>query len=69
MSAVQPVRRLAITELPLVRIPVELAGNAERDRAQGEPLDVPGSRGEFRYARRTALAGPDPVLLVVDATL
>src|ERR1035438_291719 len=65
----QPVRCLAIAELPLVRIPVELPGNAERDRAQSEPLDVPGSSGEFRYTRRTTLAGADPVLLVIDATL
>src|ERR1019366_735233 len=65
----QPVRCLAVTELPLVRIPVELPGNAERDRAQGEPLNVPGSSGELRYARRTTLAGADPVLLVIDAAL
>src|ERR1035437_6699811 len=65
----QPVRWLAITELPFVRIPVELPGNAERDRAQGEPLNILRGSGEFRYARRSALAGPNPVLLVVDAAL
>src|ERR1039457_839034 len=65
----QPCRCLAIEEVPLVRIPVELPGYAERDRAQGEPLDVPGGNGEFRYARRAAFAGADPVLLVIDATL
>src|ERR1019366_5203859 len=65
----QPVRRLAITEMPLVCLPVELPGNAERDRTQSEPLTVPGSSGEFRYAGRATLAGANPVLLVVDATL
>src|ERR1017187_7444979 len=62
----QLVRCLAIAELPLVRIPVELPGHAERDRAQSEPLDIPGGNGEFRYARRTALAGANPILLVID---
>src|ERR1017187_3326513 len=59
---------IAIAEAPLAAVPHELPGDAQRDGAQRQPLDVFRRDRKIGHAGRPTFAGADPILLVIHAT-